>query len=349
MINGIEQRVPLAANASWTASINRVVQLARGAGGFITFCAGPLVRSRIQFTGINDVYSARLQVLRLRNELIGLANTMNPLMVALGGGCKDIAVHARQNRPHGPHLEVDLIVELPDRSDTHTLDTMMARMAPLIEQLTQGTRNRASISDIADRQLLCAQITLDAPCFALAPQHADALASRVVDLHRYIRAAPVRMALHNAGVVRAVNSVLAAAQTADTFQQRCWTAQGDHDAALCSWYRDHRGRLCGRIALPLFTGLVEHDERMPAIPDAQPVNHRNHAVAAIGLAQSLASLHADASEAVAHSAPSLHAHDVAVMVGARGNEVSVLVRAMANAHGIRCDHAIGLLDALRAQ
>lgn len=350
LINGIEQHLPVAADANCTTGIRRIAQLARGTGGFIAFCAGPLVRSRIQFTGIADVYNARRQVLRLRDELIGLANTMNPKLVALGGGCKDIAVYARQTQQQGAHLEVDLIVDIPDRSDANVLDSMLSRMAPLIEQLTLGTRNRTSISDIADQQLLCAQVAFDAQCFALAPQHADALASRIVDLHRHICTTPGRMGLHNAGVVKAANSVLAAITPAAADKPHCRTAQSDHDAPLCIWYRDHRGRLCGRIALPLITDLVEHDERMPPVSGTSPSVHQlDHAVAAIGLAQSLASLHADASDAIALAEPGQHAHDVALLVGARGDEVAKLVSAMVQPQDIRCDHAIGLLDALQSQ
>ncbi|KRG67527.1 hypothetical protein ABB27_09330 [Stenotrophomonas terrae] len=350
LINDIDQCMPATADLGWMAGVGRIAQLARGAGGFIAFCAGPLVRSRIQFTGIADVYNARRQVLRLRNELIGLANTMNPKLVALGGGCKDIAVYARQTLQHGAYLEVDLIVDVPNRSDANILDSMLSRMAPLIEQLTLGTRNRTSISDIADQQLLCAQVAFDAHCFALAPQDADALASRIVDLHRHICTTPGLMRLHNAGVVKAVNSVLAAITPAATDKPHCRTAQSDHDAPLCIWYRDHRGRLCGRIALPLITGLVEHDERMPAMSrTSSSVHQLNHAVAAIGLAQSLASLHADASDAIALAEPGQHAHDVALLVGARGDEVAKLVNAMVQPQDIRCDHAIDLLDALQSQ
>ncbi len=346
LINGAELRIPVPADVEWSAGVRRIAELARQAGGFITFRANPLIRSRIQFTGIDDVYNARLQVLRLRNELIGLANTMNPMLVALGGGCKDIAVHARQSRQLGACLEVDLIVEVPDRSEGRVLDMLIARMAPLIEQLTHGTRNRTSISDIADRQLLCAQVALDGHCFALAPQQADAMAARIVDLHRHICTTPGRMALHNAGIVAVVNSMLATNTPAGAVHNSVWTAQSDPDAPLCIWYRDHRGRLCGRIALPLITALVEHD--MSATAGVSGILEAKHAIAAIGLAHSLASLHADAGTAT-HNQAGLHAHDLALLAGARGDEITTLARSLHNAGQIRCEYAIDLLDVLRRQ
>ena len=349
LINGIEQRIPVPMAVQWTAGVRRIAALARHAGGFTTFRASPLIRSRMQFTGIDDVYSARLQVLRLRNELIGLANTMNPMLAALGGGCKDITVHARQCRPQGARLEVELIVEVPDSSDGRALDMMIARMAPLIEQLTQGTRNRTSTSGIADdRQLLCAQVALDAHCFALAPQQTDALAARIVDLHRHICTTPGRMAMHNAGIVRVVNSMLTSTPTV-AGHSSVWTAQNDNDAPLCIWYRDHRGRLCGRIALPLITTLAGHGSGMPTATTGVPgILQANHAIAAIGLAHSLASLHADAGTATQPQA-GLHAHDLAVMAGARDDEIATLARSLHNAEQIRCDYAIELLDRLRRQ
>ncbi len=351
LLNGIAQRVHMPGISRTLASlISRLAQLS-GNDGFIAFGAGPLLRVCIQFAGIDDIRSAGSRVLRLGNQLVGLANTMNPLLVAHGGGCKSIDAHPGYALRHGACLEVALVVDIARCSNCRGISGMVAGVAQHIEPLIQGRKVGTSITRIADQQLLCAQITLQTQRFAHFLE-VDALAGRIVDLHTFICARQYRTDLYNARIVETVNAVLAGAAATHTGPQNSWTAQDRGNTALAVWYCDHRGRLCGRIAVPVVAVQWDlcQDRQHPApaadaCPGLQPINH----AAAIGLACSLASLHAHATDAIAAAEPARHARDLALLVGARGAEVDVLVRSMPTAADIRSDRAVALLDALRSR
>lgn len=249
LINGVRLRVPIAAEKlRQSRVIQQIARLGNATGGFRTFGAAPLLRARLQFNEIADVCSARKHVLLLRNQLIGFANTLTTTQTARGGSCKDIDAHVQQSDDGSTHLEVHLLIEVPDRSDVLVTDTMIAKMAPLIEQITHGRRRRTAISCIADRP-------------AAMPAHAST----------------------------------------------CFAAEA-----------------------------------------ARKVHSVEHAAAAVALAQSLAGLHAHATEAIMRSNPAQHAYDLALLAGARGSETKHVVEAMLTARALRFDHAITLLDGMRA-
>ncbi|MEG1679751.1 MAG: hypothetical protein RR326_06625, partial [Stenotrophomonas sp.] len=265
LVNGKSLRVSMAEHPSGQSNIIQcIAKLAHSTGGFHTFDAGRLLRARLQVNAIADAYRARMHVLQLRNQLIGLANTMTPTLVAHGGGCKDIEVHMRRSREAGEHLQIDVIVEIPDRCDIGVVDFMIHSMAPLIEQLTHGTRGGTSLSELADRQVLCAQISLDARDFPLASAPAAALAGRIVELHNFICTDAQLLSACNAGILAAANAVRGVLVTAGdgaVHVHLAGTAHSDHGAPLAFWYRDHHGYLTGRIALSL---RAEQTDASPA-------------------------------------------------------------------------------------
>lgn len=364
LVNGTSLLVPLTElHPGQVRTLQHIADLAHRTGGFRVFCAGPLLRACVQFSAIRDVHSARLQVLKLRNQLIGLVNTMNPTL-ASGGGCKDIDATVRIAADTGAYLEIVVIVEVPYRSDVHVIDSVIAKLAPLIEQLTHGVRGRASIKDVADRHLLCAQVTIDPSTFSLDPASGHALAGRIVDLHNYTCIARDRGSARNADILATANSVLSAIDPASGStggRRKKWTARDEHGVPLAIWYRDHHGHLAGRICLPVLTEQTDHNGAAvdtdsapaPAPADIAAISQcrqlLNSAVAAIGLAQSLANLHAHAADAIARGNPDQYAHDLALLVGARDSEIVRIVKTLTSAQSIRSDKAITALENLRGR
>ena len=359
LVNGKNLRAPIEEHIPAQArALQCITKLARLNGGFRVFGAGPVVRACIQFSSIRDIYSARLHVLQLRNQLIGLVNTMNPILASAGGGCKDIDAQLRGAGEMGAHLEITVIVELPDRSDVHVIDILISKLAPLIEQLTNGTRSRSFISEIADRQLLCAQVSFDPSSFSLAAAPGYALAGRIVELHDFTCMTKDLSNACNAGILATANSMLGAvgaASDSNGGQLNTWKAHNDQEVPLSIWYRDHRGHLAGRISLPVLVeqadaigAAVDMTSAQAAVASTSRCTHLlNPAVAAVGLAQSLANLHSHAAAAIAQSNPGQHAHDLALLVGARGSEIVHVVKALISAQSISFDRAVAALDKLR--
>lgn len=347
-INGSSQRVAIAERQPGQAHIlQRITQLSHPTGGFHVFGAARLLRASVQFSAIRDVHVARKQVLQLRNQLVGLVNAMNPGLVSGGGGCKELEAVVRMSSAMEPQLEVSVLLEIPDRSDIRVIDELIAKLAPLIEQLTMGTKTGASTTEVASHQLLRAQVAFDPGTFSLAAATGYALAGRVVDLHNFTCLARERVHKRNADILATANSMLAATGAASGNKHTTWTAVDAPGVPLVTWYRDHHGRLAGRISLPLqadadYTGTATRDAAK--VPFTYPLTP---AVAAIGLAQSLVNLHAHAAEAVAQGDTGQHAYDLALLAGAIDSEIVHVVKAQLSAQSIHLDLAITALDKLR--
>lgn len=358
-VNGTNLRVPVEDHYPGHARVLQcIAELAHFADGFRVFGAGPLLRASIQFSAIRDVCGARLHALQLRNQLIGLVNTIISTLVSGGGGCKDIEAQVHKTSETGALLDGTVIVEIPEQSDVRAIDTLIEHFSPLIERLTSGARSGCSINEVADRQLLCARVTLDPCSLSLEPKPGQALVERIVGLHNFACMTKDRVSARDADVLATTNSMRGAIGCANDSAgtgRTAWTAHEDHGAPLAIWYRDHHGHLAGRISLPVLAEQLDTTAatvRMPsalsALAATVPCTYLfNPAVAAIGLAQSLANFHAHAAAAIARSNTGQHAYDLALLVGARGSEIAHVVKALVSAQSVRCDLAVTALDKVR--
>ncbi|KQW56437.1 hypothetical protein ASC92_16055 [Variovorax sp. Root411] len=70
-------------------------------------------------------------------------------------------------------------------------------------------------------------------------------------------------------------------------------------------------------------------------------------VAAVGLAQNMAALRVLATEGAQRGHMALHARNIALGVGATGDEVDQIAKQMAGERDVRSDRALALLEELR--
>lgn len=100
MINGRDVLVPMAVEEpSVVAAASFMAKLARPMGGFLASSSVPLMRAQIQIINLSDPSNARLSLLRSRDRIIELANSKDQLLKKLGGGCRDLDVHAFMDSP----------------------------------------------------------------------------------------------------------------------------------------------------------------------------------------------------------------------------------------------------------
>src|SRR5699024_4794234 len=93
LINDREYVVPLAVEEpSIVAALGSAAKLVRGSGGFRTRSTRPILIGQVQVVGVTHASKARVALLRRKDEIINLANSLHPKMVARGGGADDIEV-----------------------------------------------------------------------------------------------------------------------------------------------------------------------------------------------------------------------------------------------------------------
>lgn len=70
---------------------------------------------------------------------------------------------------------------------------------------------------------------------------------------------------------------------------------------------------------------------------------------AVGLAQNLGAMRALATEGIQRGHMALHARNIALVAGARGDEVDWVARQLVQAHDVRTDRAVELLKEKRGE
>ena len=91
LINGKDHVVPLAVEEpSIVAALSFAAKTARAAGGFSTSSSDPILIGQIQLVDVPHPSKARQLLEQRKEEVLNLANSLHPRMVARGGGAVDL-------------------------------------------------------------------------------------------------------------------------------------------------------------------------------------------------------------------------------------------------------------------
>ena len=93
LINDKEYVIPMAVEEpSIVAALSAAAKISRSGGGFKTECTDPILTGQIQVVAIKNLEQARNDLLSRKQEIIDLANSFHPRMVARGGGAIDFSI-----------------------------------------------------------------------------------------------------------------------------------------------------------------------------------------------------------------------------------------------------------------
>ena len=92
-INNKEYVVPLAVEEpSIVAALSSAAKIARESGGYTADATDPILVGQIQVVNIENIEQARNNVLNRKEEILNVANSLHPRMVARGGGALDFKI-----------------------------------------------------------------------------------------------------------------------------------------------------------------------------------------------------------------------------------------------------------------
>ena len=358
-INGRDFLVPMAVEeASVVAAASNAAKMIRAGGGFYARSDPPWMIAQVQLTAAKGSQSAELAVAAVqaaRADLLVLADSAHPRLVARGGGARDLLV-----RVLAPDmLVVDVVVDCQDAMGANLLNTIAEVLAPRLADMTGWTAGLRILSNLADRRR--AHVTCRVPPGALAGRgfSGAAAAAGIASASRFAELDPYRAATHNKGVMNGVDAVaLATGQDWRAIEAGAHAYAGLTGAyrPLATWRVDADGWLCGAISLPAAVGVVGgatkvHPAARLALEILGPSSgaELGQVMAAVGLASNLAALRALATEGIQRGHMSLHARSVALGAGAQGAEVDLLVHRLVESAEIKHDRAVLLLHELRSE
>ena len=174
----------------------------------------PLMIGQIQLLDVPDPEAAEKKVLAKRDELLALANTGHPHLIAAGGGARDVEVHhlppLDTGDPCGPMMVVHLVVDVRDAMGANAINGMCERIAPEVLAETGGRVGLRILSNLADRRRVIARGRVPFAALKGRGKHGEELARGIVEASVFAERDPYRAATHNKGIMNGVDSVLLA-------------------------------------------------------------------------------------------------------------------------------------------
>ncbi len=353
-VNGRDYLVPMAVEEpSVVAAASFMARIARENGGFHATGTEPVMRAQVQLLGTGDPDEARRRLLSGRRRIIEAANARDPVLVGLGGGCKEIEVQVFQESAVGAMVVLHLLVDVRDAMGANAVNSMAEAVAPLAEEITGGEARLRILSNLADLRTVSARVEVAAETLATETFEGRSVARGIVEACALAEVDPYRAATHNKGIMNGIDPVVIATGNdwrAIEAGAHAFAARGGRYAPLTRWEQTDRGDLIGRIELPMALGLVggatkTHPAAQAALQLMKVRSARELAevVAAVGLAQNMAALRALATEGIQRGHMALHARTIAKAAGAEGPEVERIAKAMVAAGVISVEKAKVLL------
>jgi hydroxymethylglutaryl-CoA reductase len=349
LINVKDYLIPMAIDEpSVVAAASYAAKMARVKGGFFTSSTEPIMIGQIQTVDVQDPHWAKMAILAAKKEILQKANEQDPMLISVGGGAKDLEVkviHAST----GPMVITELLVDCRDAMGANAVNTMAEAVAPLIEKITHGRVYLRIISNLATKRL--------ARAWAVVAKEAvggEEVVDGIIEAYTFAAADPYRAATHNKGILNGIIGVVIATcndHRAVEAGAHAYATRSGHYGPLTVWEKNKDGDLVGSIELPMAVGIVGGATKVHPIArialkilGVKTASELGEVMAAVGLAQNLGALRALAHEGIQRGHMSLHARNVAIMAGASGELIDLIVESMVEERKVRLDRAKDLLE-----
>ena len=328
LINGKDYVVPLAVEEpSIVAALSFAAKTARAAGGFATSSSEPILIGQIQLVNVPHTSKARKLLEQRKDEVLNLANSLHPRMVARGGGAVDLEViiHPAGN-DSVEMMVVHLLVDTRDAMGANLVNTMCEGVASFIESITGGKVFLRILSNLADRSLVRASVKIPANNLANNGYDGEQVRDGIVIASQFAAVDSYRATTHNKGIMNGIDAVALATGNdwrAVEAGAHAFAARGTHYTSLSRWTKAEDGSLAGEIELPIRVGIIGGPlQSNPSVAmnlrllKVESSRELAEVMAAVGLAQNFSALRALVTDGIQRGHMTLHARSVATAAGA---------------------------------
>ncbi|XOV83134.1 MAG: hydroxymethylglutaryl-CoA reductase, degradative [bacterium] len=327
LINNKDYVVPLVVEEpSIVAGLSGAARMARLGGGYTASATDPILIGQVQTVFEHDPEQAMAVLLENKADILALANSLHPKMVARGGGAMDIEVFHHHAEQDGRHMVVmHLLVNTCDAMGANLVNTMCEGVAGLVESLTGGKVFLRILSNLTDRAIARAKVVIPTANLAGKGYSGEQVRDGIILANDLALADPYRAATHNKGIMNGVDAVAIATGNdwrAIEAAAHAYAARSGRYRGLTRWYRNAEEALVGEIEIPMKVGTVGGSlESNPSVK----INHRllgspnavelASIMGTIGLAQNFAALRALSTNGIQQNHMNLHARSVASSAG----------------------------------
>ncbi len=361
LVNDRDFVVPLVVEEpSIVAGLSYAAKTARVAGGFRATSTEPILIGQIQVVDVPHINKARQQVEQNKEDVLNLANSLHPRMVARGGGAVDLEVIIHPATAETMEmLVVHLLVDTRDAMGANLVNTMCEGVASFIETLTGGKVFLRILSNLADRSLVRATVKIPVGQLGNNGYDGEQVRDGIAIASQFAAIDPYRAATHNKGIMNGIDAVALATGNdwrAVEAGAHAYAARGTHYTSLSRWYRDDDGDLAGEIELPIRVGIVGGPlQSNPSVTmnlkmtRVESSRELAELMGAVGLAQNFAALRALATEGIQRGHMTLHARSVVSAAGATPEIFDAVTERLVKTGEIKIWKAKELIDEVRSQ
>jgi hydroxymethylglutaryl-CoA reductase len=364
-INGKDYLIPMSVEEpSIIAAASKIAGIARKSGGFSAGADSPVMIGQIQIVGAGDAGKAKERIAEKKAELIEKANAFDPVLVKFGGGAKDIQVREIESK-RGKMLVAHLLVDCRDAMGANAVNGMVEAIAPEIAKIAGGEERLFIISNLAVHRKARARAVFSAKALEESfrgksiGMSGEEIIERILDVFELAVADQFRATTHNKGIMNAIDSIaIATGQDWRAIESgaHSFAAYNKKYSPLTKYYKDKEGNLVGEIEVPIAVGLVGGAVKTSPVAQTaikilgvKTAQELAQIMAAVGLAENLGSLREIAVRGIRHGHMELHAKNIAVTAGARGEEIRAVAERISMEGNIRVDRAKEVLEEIRGK
>jgi len=358
-INSRDYVVPMAVEEpSIVAAVSAAAKIARRAGGFTVESDEPILIGQIQVIEVPHPAHARSKILQHREEILNLANSLHPRLVARGGGAVDLEVILHPATSGNVEmLVVHLMVDTRDAMGANLVNTMCEGIASFVEKLTGGKVFLRILSNLADRSMVRARVRIPVEYLKTRKFDGEQVRDGIIIAAQFAGIDPYRATTHNKGIMNGIDAVALA--TGNDWRSieagaHAYAARGDRYTSLTRWTRDEDGALAGEIELPLKVGIVGGSlQSNPTVAmnlrllKLESARELGEVMGAVGLAQNFAALRALATEGIQQGHMTLHARSVVSSAGVPAELFDTVVERLVASGEIKIWKAEEILSQVR--
>lgn len=338
LIDGHEYIIPFCVEeSSIVAAASNIAKRCRSTGGFQTDIDPPVMIGQIQLLDLKDENEAIQVIQNKKQEIIEKANNVESKMIELGGGCKDIT--CRSISVDGLNMViVHLHINCQDAMGANAVNSMVERIAPFLESLTNGRAHLKILSNLATHRLARSSATFTPKEMSLdgTVESGFEVIEKIMEAYLFAKGDPYRAATHNKGIMNAISSIaVACGQDWRAIEAGChaYASIGGQYTSMSTWSVDENGNLVGSIEVPIAVGIVGGASKVhpTAIANLNILGIKSASqlagiMVSAGLAQNLGAMRALATDGIQKGHMKLHVKNMAMTSGALEHEIDELVQ-----------------------
>jgi hydroxymethylglutaryl-CoA reductase len=360
LVNNHEYIVPMVVEEpSIVAAVSSSAKLVRESGGFTSESTDPILIGQIQIVDVDNPSRTKNVILQNKEEILNLANSLHPRMLARSGGARDIEVriltHPAQEKDM---VIVHLLVDTKDAMGANLVNSMCEGVASLLEKISGGRVFLRILSNLTDRSIVRSHCHIPTDLLKGNGFSGEEVRNGIILANQFASIDPYRAATHNKGIMNGIDPVAIATGNdwrAIEAAAHSYAARGGTYTSLTNYSRNEQGDLVASIEIPLKVGTVGGPvesnrnvmmlHRLMGIESARELAE---VMGSVGLAQNIAALKALVTEGIQRGHMTLHARSVASAAGATADIFETVVEKLINDGDIKVWKAEQIVQSLRA-